>query len=249
MSRDVLASNGRTRVWLVLGLGASVTWGCAALLGVEEAECDPKVDDACGERDVVTDSVPATEGEATTAPAEAPTTGEEETTAPVVALTLDEACAEYCELVIDACADIPQFKTESGCMTVCKAMYHLSEDGSATGNTVECRMQAADNALNFSDGLEDNCVTAGPLGPACGGACNNYCEQIEHYCPEEFEKMTDCIDECRAVPRADVPYTDGFPSGNTLECRIYHVQLAVVQQPNRLTHCGHAAGRSLCVAP
>lgn len=225
----------RHRAWLSLGLVAACNVGCAAILGVNEAECDPEFDHACGEQDVITEP--------------APTTEDEETTAPVDAPTLTEACAEYCELVIEACDEIPQFKTEAGCMTVCEAMYHLSEDGEASGNTVECRMQAADNALNFSDGIEDNCVSAGPLGPACGGACNNYCEQIERYCPEEFEKMTDCIDECRDVPRADVPYTDGFPSGNTLECRIYHVQLAVVQQPNRLTHCGHAAGRELCVDP
>lgn len=223
-----------------LYLAALLNFGCAAVLGVDEAQCDPEFDEACAGQEVVTEAAPTTEEEATTAPVEQPDAGSS-------AELLEEACTEYCELVIDACPDTPQFKTASGCMTVCQGMFFLAEDDGAGENSVQCHTQAAENALNFSDGVEDNCVSAGPMGLSCGGACNNYCEQIERYCPEEFEKMADCVDECRDIPRADIPYTDDFGAGNTLECRVYHVQLAVLQQPNRLVHCGHAAGRSLCV--
>jgi hypothetical protein len=226
--------------WVSLCLCALVNLGCTAILGVEDAECDPDFDDACGEQEVVTEAGSTTEEQETTAPPE------EEPDAATAAQLLSEACTEYCEIVIDACADVEQFKTATGCQTVCEGMYHLADGDGAGENSVQCHMHAADNALNFSDGVEDNCVSAGPMGLSCGGACNNYCEQIERYCPEEFEKMDNCADECRDVPRADVPYTDGFPAGNTLECRVYHVQLAVLQQPNRLVHCGHAVGNSLC---
>ncbi len=238
ISRDgvcLVAARGRSGSLLGSCLLVLVNTGCTAVLGVDEAQCDPNFDEACSGGDV--EPEPATEDEQTTAPEPEPDAGSPEE-------QLAAACTEYCELVIDACEDIPQFKTASGCQSVCEGMYHL--EGAANDNTVQCRMLAAENALNFSDGMEDNCVSAGPMGLSCGGACDNYCEQIERYCPEEFEKMDDCVAECRDVPRADVPYTDDFPAGNTLECRVYHAQLAVLQQPNRLLHCGHAAGRSLC---
>lgn len=215
--------------------------GCAAVLDVEEAKCDPEFDKACsgGRGEETTDE--ETTGEETTEPTE-PAAPD----AAAIAVLLADACEEYCQTVIDACEDTPQFKTAAGCQSVCEAMYGFDEEGETGENTVQCHQQAAENALNFSDDVETNCVAAGPMGLSCGGACDNYCEQMERYCPEEFERMDDCVDLCRDVPRADVPYTDGFPAGNTLECRVYHVQLAVLQQPNRLTHCGHAAGTSLC---
>lgn len=218
--------------------------GCAAVLDVEEATCDPDFDKACsgGGEETTDDETNGdqTNGQDTSAP---------DPGVPDAAATADllaDACEEYCQTVIDACEAVPQFKTASGCQSVCEAMYLFGDDDNTGENTVQCHLQAAENALNFSDGMEDNCVSAGPMGLSCGGGCNNYCDQMEHYCPEEFEKMDNCIDLCRDVPRADVPYTDGFPAGNTLECRVYHVQLAVLQQPNRLIHCGHAAGNSLC---
>lgn len=248
--RNTLFGSALRGSTLLIGSAMALGAGCAAVLDVEDAKCDPDFDEACsGGGDETTDD--ETTGDNTTGEE---TTGEETTAppepaAPDAAATADllaDACEEYCQTVIDACEAIPQFKTASGCQSVCEAMYAFGEDDSAGENTVQCHLQVAENALNFSDGLEDNCVSAGPMGSACGGACDNYCDQMEQYCPEEFEKMDDCVDLCRDVPRADVPYTDQFPAGNTLECRVYHVQLAVLQQPNRLTHCGHAAGNSLC---
>lgn len=212
-SRD----NERRRVWQLLGLGVLFTFGCSSVLGVEEAQCDPDFDEACAPKRVVK-----------------PPTAEDR----------EDACESYCEDVIDACEEFPQFNTESGCMTVCQNMYEFdeSEDG-LLGNTVQCRAQAARVALDFTDGLDGSCVVAGPMGPGCGGtACENYCAAMERFCEEEFELMEDCDALCRDVPR-EVPYTDNFEDSNSLECRVYHIQLSVIQSPSRLLHCGHAAGK------
>lgn len=246
--RYALVRDGMCRAggWVVTYFAISGALGCSAILGVEEATCDPKFDEACRTGAVETQGAATTDDEATSA-REATTAPADETSAPAATPTLEEACAEYCDVVIDACEEVMQFKTAAGCKTVCENMFHLAEGSGAGENSVQCHTQAANSALNFSDGLEANCVAAGPMGLSCGGACNNYCQYIERFCPEEFEKMNNCLAECRNVPRADVPYTDGFPGGNTLECRVYHVQLAVLQQPDRLVHCGHAVGKSVCV--
>lgn len=229
------------RWWLVLS--SALVVGCASVLGVEEAKCDPEFEAACRAKGA--NSSDSESSGSPTAPADE-TTSSPTSDAPDAAALAEQqevACEAYCRDVIDACEDTLQFETMSGCMTICQNMYVFddSQDG-AQGNTLQCRAQAARTALDFSDGRESNCVAAGPVGQGCGTACTNYCEAMERFCPEDFEAFSDCEELCRDIPRIQ-PYTDNFPNSDSLECRVYHIQLSVRQSPQRLIHCGHAAGK------
>lgn len=219
---------------LIWGLSSSIVFGCASIIGVEEANCDPDFDPKCG---------PTSSDTSDVSPETSSTSPETDTRD--LAELQRQACEEYCADVIDACEETPQFLTESGCMTICENMYSYDEsEAGLQGNTVQCRAQSARLALDFADGREQYCVTAGPMGIGCGGtACDNYCSAMERFCPEDFETIPDCKAACREVPRSE-PYVDSFPNSNSLECRVYHIQLSVVSSPQRLLHCGHAAGRA-----
>jgi hypothetical protein len=219
--------------------------GCASILGVEKASCDPDFDRECrGATDT-------SDGEVST-PADAG--GGEETGGQIdsggqgpTPVTKEQACQAYCADITQACTDFPQYLNESGCRVVCNNMLPLADaDGGLLEDTLECRAAVAKNAQSFNDDLQGDCQTAGPMGVGCGDECEKYCDYMRRFCPEAFEDMADtCVDDCREVPRKEA-YVHTTTYDNTLECRFIHIQLSIVESPNRPTHCRHAAGNAPC---
>lgn len=87
-------------------------------------------------------------------------------------------------------------------------------------------------------------VTDGGVGDSSGKAspeCVSYCADIEKICVGELRQFADdeaCLRACAAYP------TNGAANamrGNSLQCRVNHIQVNVLQkhQPPA-THCPHA---------
>ncbi|MEK6606999.1 MAG: hypothetical protein AABZ30_04990 [Myxococcota bacterium] len=70
--------------------------------------------------------------------------------------------------------------------------------------------------------------------------CETYCECMEKTCPDAFTDGEACRTECQGVPEG----AEGDEAGNTVQCRIYHCNLAGADSD---THCPHAAGDAICM--
>jgi hypothetical protein len=158
-------------------------------------------------------------------------------------------CRGYCAEVVndDGCGkELPQYKNEAGCYDLCIALFTpAAETDGEDLNTIECRTLRAADAVKYTEGVPENCVSAGPVGTACGGACKNYCTLMKSHCAEAYAGIDDCVATCEEVPRSPEPYSTMTTSGNNLECRFAHIQLATLPETSskdHLMHCGHAAG-------
>ena len=81
-----------------------------------------------------------------------------------------------------------------------------------------------------------------------------YCSLVEFQCVgvetvagvEILEDYDVCLDACRALPRTPQPFNFSMSSGDSLECRFWHVQATFGDGAKR-THCVHAVGLATCV--
>jgi hypothetical protein len=156
-------------------------------------------------------------------------------------------CERYCQVVMAACAEEPdgtsfqQYDSKLTCLRQCE-MLEPGEPGAESGNSVECRLTSARVAQDFSGERSTACTGAGPGGDgACGENCESYCRLMAQQCPGLIEPDA-CIAECAKVPDAG-GFNIDIVTGNSIQCRFYHLQAAVVSPTN---HCPHAAGAYPC---
>jgi hypothetical protein len=118
-------------------------------------------------------------------------------------------------------------------------------------NTIGCRTRQAQTATGLEgDALSEHCEAAGPSGAdECGSWCENYCYLALSNCSGENELYSSegtCETDCLLMPRdGDV----GDTSGDTVQCRIYHLGVAGSDgDASAATHCPHggASGGGVC---
>ena len=165
----------------------------------------------------------------------------------------EPTCAAYCALVQQACGqDAPQYDGEADCLDYCtvRGKLPVGSAGDQSGNTIGCRMFAAGMATN--GGIPAVwCVKAGPSGGmTCGTFCENYCHLAQANCTgdnELYASTGDCTQACAAFPIATGPTSVNPASGDSVQCRIYHLGLAGADASAATTHCPHgAAASSVC---
>lgn len=261
-----MARTNVTRVLLVLAVSL-VSLGCASILGIEEATCDPDFDEACEagtstfeDDDGLTDDDGAdddTLNDDDGADDDTPNDddGADDDLANVVFTDIDDLCDAYCAEVNEACTAedrIQQYSSVTACRTVCSAAMALGEPGDDGVDTAYCRFENSRNVGIFGE-VEEDCAGAGLGGnDACGPICEVYCDLLAAACSEAstVEDVTivhdheACITECEQLPRTPDPFQFEVTSGNSLECRLWHVQAAF---GTATTHCPHAVGLALCV--
>lgn len=167
-------------------------------------------------------------------------------------MTTDTPCQRYCERVLTTCtADNRQYGDEAECVNVCETAGWAEGDpvtntGPAEGNTINCRTYHAGAA---ADDPALHCPHAGDTGGAvCGSLCEAYCSLAIGGCTgddEIYANGEDCMAACEAF---DDSGTIGATSGDTVQCRLYHVGVAIRSGETAL-HCPHAApdGGGVCV--
>jgi hypothetical protein len=237
-----------------VGLSLAFGLGCANLLGIEDAVCDPAYASECGRSlDATSQGGSAgTTATLTDAPAmQAPGIAGSGTLPPLdPPPTQASLCDHYCQILEANCVGAErQYASPEACQAVCE---HLEpgEPGAVTGNTVECRIQRAELAGRTGEPA-NYCASAGPGGAGhCGEDCEGFCSVMSAECLE-MGNWRECLDACASVPNLSGPpdnlgYDASIQSGDSLQCRLFHVSAASLDP---VTHCSHAAGLAICRAP
>jgi len=148
-------------------------------------------------------------------------------------------CTAYCDSVLDACKDShAQYSSREECLAFC-TQFPPGKAGESAGNSLACRQfYAGSPARTDSSGY---CGAAGPFGGGgvCGDRCPIFCELTMGACPSEagvapYASYPDCQTACLGFAYKDggadgggEPPT-GPTSGNTLNCRLYHLREAIL---------------------
>ncbi|MCA1663868.1 MAG: hypothetical protein LC659_06305 [Myxococcales bacterium] len=118
------------------------------------------------------------------------------------------------------------------CMTA--AAWPAGTAADTGGNTIGCRLYHAGAAAAAPS---THCPHAGPTGgDVCGSWCDNYCQLMAKNCTGSnavYDAAT-CMTKCATIP------TNGNTndtSGNTIQCRIYHLGVAATDPA---LHCAHS---------
>ncbi len=171
-------------------------------------------------------------------------------------------CSTYCDTVMAACPDPAYvYASREMCLGVCHDLEAAGKSGSPndqSGDTIYCRMFYAQQAK--STGETSTCPQAGPGGSGiCGTNCEAYCILMQQTCPQEFkspdlfkDSLSLCITECAKIPSIDAGFNADQQSGNTINCRLYHVSAAAANPDAPAMHCPHAAAEpdmTPCVDP
>lgn len=147
-------------------------------------------------------------------------------------------CGDYCLSIAGACSGAAQqYFGLTGCVAMCGV---FTADGG-----LACR--AAHLALAQGDASAE-CPRAGPYAAgACGAECDAFCSLYEAQCGA-FTDAGSCASACTAITRAQKPFLR-VTSGDTLECREYHLVTAyLVGDKSGQGHCAHASlsGGGVC---
>lgn len=155
------------------------------------------------------------------------------------------SCRTYCATVLENCVlKNKQYTSMDTCMGVC-ATWPAGDAEDPSGNTRACRH---DNAVKAeSTGEPDlHCPIAGPGGDGiCGTNCGGYCAAMQDICPGFFASYEACEASCAMT--TDLPGFNVSPAnqiGNTVDCRLYHVSAATIDDA---VHCPHASGEKPCI--
>jgi hypothetical protein len=235
--------SGRTLAMLVAALGVS----CAALIGIEDAEVDPTLElgGPGAQGGSATGGGGASAGRGGQG-AEVGTGGSAGSAGGEADGSVAEAlCEQYCATVQANCTEDGTtnhavYFSEAICLAACSAFADGSP-GDELGNTVHCRLTQAQLAASTGE-PDEHCPAAGPGGASfCGEHCEGFCTMMARFCPG-FGSFADCMQECPGIP--DIGgYNIGIQSGDSIQCRFYHVS-AATQAPS--VHCPHAAGALPC---
>jgi hypothetical protein len=276
---------------LSISFGLALAVGCAQVLGIEDAECDPTYSNDClsdgtanssggsgsfGPSQMVaalqggSGGLAGTGGSATamtgSGGASAATAGAMGGAAggsmlgsagaaggssmpvdPIVARA-SQPCLDYCNTVQTSCTGkSAQYASQVACLAVCEQLP-AGTVGATSGNSVQCRVGRAQLAATTGEPA-NYCFSAGPGGGGvCGTDCDAYCTLMTAKCPTELGNLAQCRTSCSLVPDLSLPptnlrYDASQQSGDSLQCRLFHVSAASVDP---VGHCGHAAGDTPC---
>jgi hypothetical protein len=156
-------------------------------------------------------------------------------------------CTAYCSTVVANCPH-DEYNDVPTCLALCGA-FDLGQSTDTSQDSLGCRAHYA--ALAATD--PTNCPAAGPLGGGvCGNdLCNTFCALDSYVCTganTAFDGgQLGCGPACEAnfeVYLTDAGNDLALSTGNTLNCRIWHLEAAVDPAEGAgalATHCPHTA--------
>ncbi len=156
-------------------------------------------------------------------------------------------CTAYCATITANCTGgAAQYESEAACIEFCQGNSLTWATGTGTGadqigNTLGCRQFHAGAASN-----DDHCKHAGPTGGAvCGSYCDVYCDAAMANCTSGnalYGDRAECLAACDQIP--DIGEVNA-PSGDSIQCRLYHLGAA---KGDPGVHCAHGgySGANQC---
>ncbi len=166
----------------------------------------------------------------------------------VVDTDVAATCADWCTAVTTACTDANDQFPADNCLALCAASgIPAGTAGETSGNSIGCRAYHAGVAgAGDATAKTDHCPHAGLFGGGvCGMEIPNFCDMNAHVCTTTaYASINDCEIAAATFPTSGSP---GDASGDTLQCRQYH--LGVAATVSAVDHCGHTAadGGGVCV--
>jgi len=152
-------------------------------------------------------------------------------------------CSAYCAKIAMNCTagsgdagGHAQYMDSASCNTYCTtaAAWPAGMTGDTSGNTIGCRLYHAGAAAADPT---THCPHAGPTGgDVCGSWCDNYCQLMAKNCTGAnavYDAAT-CMSKCTTIPTSGQP---NDTTGNTIQCRIYHLGAAATDP---VLHCPHS---------
>lgn len=260
------------RAWrraALLGCALCCAASCRQILGIEDAEIDPTLDKALsgqgggagagGEPPALPGGAPAggssgAGGDSALAgqPSEAGRAGETGRAGEggqageAGQLPTGSVCERYCSTVMSNCTGtFAVFTSREACLAVC-AYLPEGQEGDRDVNTAHCRLRAATIA---KDEIPHYCPIAGPGGnDGCGSNCESLCTLRAGVCADFITGTSQaCSKDCAALNDLGTFSTDlgeGQYQGPHVQCRLYHVSAAAVDDPEQ--HCLHVDGAAPC---
>lgn len=150
------------------------------------------------------------------------------------------SCDRYCELVTENCKDeYAQYASQDECLAFCNHLplsTPMPPTEDKAGASVACRQYWADSPARTSP--KDYCLRAGPFGGnVCGDRCTTFCSVVLAACApgssvSVYATQPECATACAAFAYVDAGAEgggegpDGPKSGNSLNCRLFHLREA-----------------------
>jgi hypothetical protein len=156
------------------------------------------------------------------------------------------SCRAYCRTMGANCSGANQAYTSiNTCELVC-ATYETGVAGEQSNDSLACRItRAKDTTTNPAT----TCPKAGALATECTEPCAAFCAQASTLCKPlglfNYASVAECKTACATWPYVKAggvgPGGDlVFSNGNTLNCRLYHLQSAYEgTATSARTHCPH----------
>ncbi|MCH2171732.1 hypothetical protein MK489_13195 [Myxococcota bacterium] len=178
-------------------------------------------------------------------------------------------CAAWCDLQTTYCLD-EVVHDEEFCLDYCNhpdlEIMPLGSITDTTGNTLGCRMYHALQAESSSGATREAHCAASSMtgGGVCGSYCDVYCDMTLEICndtnnsdysgtnvftsagvPSRSQCLTACSGYSEEVLGGVSQNDQLFGYGDTVQCRIHHLQAAAVEGQEQANayglHCGHAS--------
>jgi hypothetical protein len=167
--------------------------------------------------------------------------------------TVDTTCPNYCTSIAQTCTgQNAQYPNDNNvtCLTMCAAM-EAGTPGVGGADTVACRALSVANAEDETSdaAVFNDCVNGGVSAANCpADQCTAFCTLDLALCGAALTGyeggVPDCVQACQTWGSAFAPPlilpNPPYESGNTLECRTYHLELSQSGLSGALqTHCAH----------
>ena len=156
--------------------------------------------------------------------------------------------SDFCRDFVEACPGDSAWTTSSTCTEGAGNLIR-GEVGALSGDSLECRIYHLGAQKAGIPG--PHCDHAGSTG---GGVC--FTETHDRFCTDFGRSCTGLLnstmtfEQCQAGAQTMVSGIEGSTSGDTFECRRYHLAAAIANvEPGTAAHCDHAspAGGGVCV--
>jgi len=151
-------------------------------------------------------------------------------------------CENFCSESAKTCTgNLTLYANNADCMQFCNSL----PDGAITdvsGNTKDCRIYHSLVAGTSAANAMTHCPHATHSGGnVCGSWCDVYCQMAIQHCTGNltlFASTSACMTACSPIANTGKP---NDASGNSIQCRIYHLGVASAGGATAVTHCPHAA--------
>jgi hypothetical protein len=149
-------------------------------------------------------------------------------------------CPRYCDEMDARCSGL-EYKDRNQCLAACGFMKPGNEGDK--DDSAGCRLG---NAKLATTGDKASCKKASAYGgEACGDPCTTFCKLVNEICIKggdggtpPYTSESSCFEECKTITydKAGDEGPQAFEGGDTLNCRMFHLLLAI---DDRIGHCPH----------